>query len=193
MVGREKTFSGLPWTRSRRAGRLCRCRPARAPAILGCHLLCCLFAVTCESLVSREFSRIILKFHFSISISRHFHFTFHSRSRFQGLFISLFILDLDFKAFSFHFSLSKWVKGKQISLFISRKEWKHFRFHSFSREKKSEKKRSKKDKKKEQKKKTWKGAKKKKKRSKHKCSVFWPLAQHSLLLLHLRPETNLCP
>ena len=63
--------------------------------------------VTSESLVSREFSRIILKFHFSISISRHFHFTFHSRSRFQGLFISLFILDLDFKAFSFHFSFSK--------------------------------------------------------------------------------------
>ena len=65
------------------------------------------YPVTCESLVSREFSRIILKFHFLVSISRHFHFTFHSRSRFQGLFISLFILDLDFKAFSFHFSFSK--------------------------------------------------------------------------------------
>ena len=56
------------------------------------HRLWCLWQiwgpthpVTCESLVSQEFSRIILKFHFSIS--RHFHFTFHSPSRFQGLFI----------------------------------------------------------------------------------------------------------
>ena len=49
-------------------------------------------AVPCESLVSREFSRIFFQFHFSISISGHFHFTFHSRSRFQGIFISLFTL-----------------------------------------------------------------------------------------------------
>ena len=48
--------------------------------------------VPCESLVSREFSRIFFQFHFSISISGHFHFTFHSRSRFQGIFISLFTL-----------------------------------------------------------------------------------------------------
>ena len=39
---------------------------------------------------SQEFSKILQKFHFSIS--RHFHFTFHSRSRFQGIFISLFTL-----------------------------------------------------------------------------------------------------
>ena len=38
--------------------------------------------VTCESLVTREFSRSFFLFHFLISISRHFHFTFHSRSRF---------------------------------------------------------------------------------------------------------------
>ena len=63
-------------------------------------------AVTCESLVSQEFLRILLTFHFSIS--RHFHFTFHSRSQSQ--------------AFSFHFSFSKWVKGKLNSLFNSRKE-----------------------------------------------------------------------
>ena len=44
-------------------------------------IVMCFAAVTCESLVSREFSRILLTFHFSISISRHFHFTFHSRSR----------------------------------------------------------------------------------------------------------------
>ena len=46
-------------------------------------------AVPFESLVSREFSRIFFQFHFSIS--GHFHFTFHSRSRFQGILISLFI------------------------------------------------------------------------------------------------------
>ena len=63
--------------------------------------------VTCESLVSRKFSRIFFLFHFSISISRHFHFTFHSRSRFWGISISLFILDLELEAFSFHFSFSK--------------------------------------------------------------------------------------
>ena len=40
-----------------------------------------LVPVTCESLVSREFSRILLTFHFSISISRHFHFTFHSQNK----------------------------------------------------------------------------------------------------------------
>ena len=39
------------------------------------------WSVTCESLVSREFSRIILQFHFSISISRHFNFTFTSRKK----------------------------------------------------------------------------------------------------------------
>ena len=86
-------------------------------------------AVTCESLVSQEFSRFSLEFHFSISISRHFHFTFHSQSRSWAIFISLFILDLDCKAFSFHFSFSKWVNQIFISIFTSRNEWTRFSFH----------------------------------------------------------------
>ena len=81
-----------------------------------------LLPVTCESLVSREFSRIFFLFHFSISISRHFHFTFHSRSRFQGIFISLFILEMSEPDFHFTFHFSKWVKAFQISLFFSRKK-----------------------------------------------------------------------
>ena len=80
-------------------------------------------------LILKNFSRILQKFHFSISISRQFHFTFHSLSRFWGFFISLFILDLNLKAFSFHFSFSKWVKLIFISLFTSRNEWTRFSFH----------------------------------------------------------------
>ena len=68
-------------------------------------------AVSCKSLVSREISLLDLEafsIHFSLSISilRHSHFTFHSRSRYQGIFISLFILEMsepDFH-FTFHFS-----------------------------------------------------------------------------------------
>ena len=82
-----------------------------------------------DFLILKNFSRILEKFHFWISILRHFYFTFHSRSRFWGLFISLFFLDLDLKAFSFHFSFSKWVKLIFISLFISRNEWTRFSFH----------------------------------------------------------------
>ena len=62
---------------------------------------------------SREISLLDLdleafSIHFSLSIStlRHSHFTFHSRSRYQGIFISLFILEMsepDFH-FTFHFS-----------------------------------------------------------------------------------------
>merc|ERR1712074_12318 len=37
-----------------------------------------------------EFSRILEKFHFSISISMHFHFTFHFSKRVNQIFISLF-------------------------------------------------------------------------------------------------------
>ena len=73
-------------------------------------------------LILKNFSKILEKFHFSISISRHFQFTFHSRSRFWDIFISLFTLDLDIKAFSFHFSFSKWVNQIFISLFTSRNE-----------------------------------------------------------------------
>ena len=76
--------------------------------------------VTCKSLVSREFSRILLTFHFLISISRHFHFTFHSRS--QGIFISLFILEMSERKTKFTFQFSKRVKAFQISLFFSRKK-----------------------------------------------------------------------
>ena len=79
-------------------------------------------SVTCESLVSREFSRIFFLFHFSISISRHFHFTFHSRSRFQGIFISLFTLEMSERKNKFTFHFSKRVKAFQISLFFSRKK-----------------------------------------------------------------------
>ena len=82
-----------------------------------------------DFLILKNFSRILEKSHFSISISRQFHFTFHSRSRFWGIFISLFTLDLDIKAFSFHFSFSKWVKLIFISLFTSRNEWNRFSFH----------------------------------------------------------------
>ena len=75
------------------------------------------FSVTCESLVSREFSRVLLTFHFLISISRHFHFTFHSRS--QGIFISLFILEMSETDFHFTFHFSKLVNQIFISLFTS--------------------------------------------------------------------------
>ena len=79
-------------------------------------------SVPCESLVSREFSRIFFQFHFSISISGHFHFTFHSRSRFQGIFISLFTLEMSERKNKFTFHFSKRVKAFQISLFFSRKK-----------------------------------------------------------------------
>ena len=60
--------------------------------------------------------------HFSLSTSilRHFHFTFHSRSRYQGIFISLFILEMSEPDFHFTFHFSKWVNQISISLFTSR-------------------------------------------------------------------------
>ena len=58
-------------------------------------------AVTCESLVSWEFSRIILQFQLSISISRHFYFTFTSRKEWNQK--------------SFHFSFLE--KSESISNF----------------------------------------------------------------------------
>ena len=91
------------------------------------------FVTKCENFLDffilKNFSKFLEKFHFSISISRHFQFTFHSRSRFWDIFISLFTLDLDIKAFSFHFSFSKWVNQIFISLFTSRNEWTRFPFH----------------------------------------------------------------
>ena len=77
-------------------------------------------AVTCESVVSREFSRFFGEFFLDLDLEA---FSFHS---------SFSIL---MSRHSFHLSFSKWVKGNFVSLFIYRKEWKHFRFHSFSREK----------------------------------------------------------
>ena len=63
-------------------------------------------------------------FHFSLSISilRNFHFTFHSRSRSQGIFISLFILEMSERKTKFTVQVSKRVKAFQISLFFSRKK-----------------------------------------------------------------------
>ena len=51
-------------------------------------------------------------FHFSLSISilSNFHFTFHSRSRFQGILISLFILEISESISDF-------------TLFLEKKEW----------------------------------------------------------------------
>ena len=46
-------------------------------------------------------------FSFSISISRPFHFTVHSRSRFQGIFISLFILEISVSISDFTLFLEK--------------------------------------------------------------------------------------
>ena len=76
---------------------------------------------------SREISLLDLNleaisFHFSFSILRLFHFTFHSRSRSQGIFISLFILEMSERKTKFTFQFSKRVKAYQISLFFSRKK-----------------------------------------------------------------------
>ena len=67
-----------------------------------------LCTVTCESLVSREFWKIILQFHLSILISRHLNFTFTSWKEWNQ------------NHFNFHFSKS--VKAFQISLFSQEKK-----------------------------------------------------------------------
>ena len=72
------------------------------------------------SLLDLDLEAISFHFSFSISILRHFHFTFHSRSRYQGIFISLFILEMSETDFHFTFHFSKWVKQIFISLFTSR-------------------------------------------------------------------------
>ena len=73
--------------------------------------------MTCESLESREFSIIFLKFHFSISISSHFYFTFTSRSRFPVIFISLSFLE-------------KSERDKNFTLFLEKKRVKFYtKFH----------------------------------------------------------------
>ena len=77
--------------------------------------------MTSESLDSREFSRIFLKIHFSISILSHLIFTFTSRSRFWVIWFSLSLLEKSEgrKFFTFHFS--KMMKSFHISLFLLRK------------------------------------------------------------------------
>ena len=76
------TVEDLVWVQQLQPGSA---TTIRAPLLVGRLLMFCqkwnYLPETCESPVSREFSKILLTFHFSISISRHFHFTFHSRSR----------------------------------------------------------------------------------------------------------------
>ena len=72
------------------------------------------------SLLDLDLEAFSIHFSLSISILRHFHFTFHSRSRYQGIFISLFILEMSEPDFHFTFHFSKWVNQISISLFTSR-------------------------------------------------------------------------
>ena len=72
------------------------------------------------SLLDLDLEAFSIHFSLSISILRHFHFTFHSRSRYQGIFISLFILEMSETDFHFTFHFSKWVNQIFISLFTSR-------------------------------------------------------------------------
>ena len=76
-----------------------------------------LFGVRCDSYIGQYPARVSF-----LENSREFFSNFTSRSRSRGIFISLFTLDLDFKAFSFHFSLSERVKAFQISLFFLEKK-----------------------------------------------------------------------
>ena len=78
--------------------------------------------VTCESLVSREFSRIILKFHFSISVSRYFNFTFTSRKEWKKKSFHFSFLKKSERIIFFTFHFSKKVKLFLISLCFSRKK-----------------------------------------------------------------------
>ena len=72
------------------------------------------------SLLDLDLEAFSIHLSLSISILRHFHFTFHSRSRYQGIFISLFILEMSEPNFHFTFHFSKWVNQISISLFTSR-------------------------------------------------------------------------
>ena len=71
-------------------------------------------AVTCESVVSREFSRFLGEFHFLISILRHSHFTLHSRSWCQGIHFTCHSQN-EWKEILFHFSFIE--KSESISDF----------------------------------------------------------------------------
>ena len=78
--------------------------------------------VTSESLVSREFSRIFLRFHLSISISKHFNFTFTSRKEWNKNLLHFSFLENSERIFFFTFHFSKKVKAFLISLSFSRKK-----------------------------------------------------------------------
>ena len=80
-------------------------------------------------LILKNFSRILEKFHFSISISRHFHFTFHSRKEWTRFSVHFSLLGKSERDLSFTFHFSKRVNQIFISLFTSRKKWKRFIFH----------------------------------------------------------------
>ena len=78
--------------------------------------------VTSESLVSREFSRFFLKFHFSISISRYLNFTFTSRKEWNKKSFHFSFLKKSERIIFFTFHFSKKVKLFLISLCFSRKK-----------------------------------------------------------------------
>ena len=59
------------------------------------------------SLLGLDLEAFSFHFSLSISISRPFHFTFHSRSRFQGILISLFILEISESISDFTLFLEK--------------------------------------------------------------------------------------
>ena len=80
-------------------------------------------------LILKNFSRILEKFHFSISISRHFHFTFHSRKEWTRFSVHFSLLGKSERDLSFTFHFSKRVNQIFISLFTSRKKWKRLFFH----------------------------------------------------------------
>ena len=63
-----------------------------------------------------RFSKILEKFHFSISISKLFHLSFTSWSQFPVIFILLSFLNLDLQSFFFHLHFSKRVNGIFFSL-----------------------------------------------------------------------------
>merc|ERR1712038_1260376 len=58
-----------------------------------------------KNLVSRELLRILEKFHFSISRSKHFDFTFHFSKKSESILFSLCTSRKRVKAFFFHFTL----------------------------------------------------------------------------------------
>ena len=98
-----------------------KCRNVQGGLIYDLFLMIMIMICFSDQRESREFSRIFLKIHFSISILSHLIFTFTSRSRFWVIWFSLSLLEKSEgrKFFTFHFS--KMVKSFHISLFLLRK------------------------------------------------------------------------